>query len=77
LGKGRLRGPGFLGFDMGAFKTTTIREKASLQFRAEFFNTFNRVNFSDPGTNLSSPSFTQILGAQDPRIIQFGLKLSF
>jgi hypothetical protein len=77
LGKGRLRGPGFLGFDMGASKTTSIREQASLQFRAEFFNTFNRVNFNDPNTNFNSPSFTQILAAQDPRIIQFGLKLSF
>lgn len=77
IGKGRLRGPGLLSWDMGLFKETTIRERFNTQFRAEFFNVLNHANFADPNTSLSSPSFGQILTAQDPRILQFGFKVLF
>jgi hypothetical protein len=58
----------------------------NVQFRAEFFNIFNQVNFANPNTALNNPkTFGRITttdgssnGNQgDPRIIQFGLKFVF
>jgi hypothetical protein len=49
----------------------------NLEFRAEFFNLLNRTNFRAPNGNISSPAFGTITTTYDPRIIQFGLKLSF
>jgi hypothetical protein len=48
-----------------------------LQFRAEFFNIFNRANFLDPGTTLSAAGFGSIKSANSPRIGQLAMKLSF
>ena len=50
----------------------------NLQFRAEFFNLFNTVNFNNPNTTVNTAAtFGRITGAQDPRIMQFGLKFLF
>jgi len=54
VGKGIIRGPGLLNFDMNFSKSIPITERWKLQFRAEFFNFFNRANFLDPGTGSSS-----------------------
>jgi hypothetical protein len=48
-----------------------------VQFRAEFFNVFNNVNFRSPTTNASSAQFGRITAANDPRILQFALKTVF
>ena len=72
--------PGQQVYDLSLFKTTTIKENLSLQFRAEFFNAFNRANFNAPGGSrrrTTSGSFGQITSAQDPRQIQFALKILF
>jgi hypothetical protein len=52
-------------------------DRVQVAFRAEYFNVFNRANFTDPGVSLSGSGFGQILGAQDPRIGQLSLKLIF
>jgi hypothetical protein len=73
-----LRGPGLVNLDVGLMKNFRIKERAGLQFRAEFFNAPNRPNFGNPGTNLnSSSSFGKISSAGSPRIGQLALKLSF
>src|SRR4029077_3603156 len=73
-----LRGPGLANFDLGLMKNFRVKERAGVQFRGEFFNAFNKPNFSNPSTNLnSSSSFGKISSAEDPRIVQFALKLSF
>jgi hypothetical protein len=77
LGKGALRGPNFLNWDMGIFKTIPFHERLQLQFRAEFFNTFNRVNFMNPQNTVGGAGFGAILAARDPRISQLALKLTF
>ena len=77
VGKGRFRGPGLFNWDVGMFKRFPITERWSLQFRAEFFNIFNRANLSDPGTSLSGAGFGAIFGARDPRIGQLALKVNF
>ena len=76
-GKGILRAPGMFDTDLGLLKNTKITERLSTQFRAEFFNAFNNVNFNGPSSSLSSSSFGRITSAGDPRILQFALKLSF
>jgi hypothetical protein len=76
-GRNNLRGPHFFNTDFSVIKDTRILENTSLQFRAEFFNIFNNVNFNGPVTNRSSGQFGRITSAQDPRILQFALKLVF
>jgi hypothetical protein len=75
-----LRSPGMANWDFSAFKSFPIAPegKANLQFRAEFFNIFNRVQFGYPGQAFGSPSFGQIsTQANEPRLIQLALRLSF
>lgn len=75
--KNFLDGPGYFDVDLGLLKNIHITERVSAQFRAEFFNAFNSVNFGQPGSTLGSSSFGVISSASDPRILQFALKLSF
>ena len=78
LGKGTIRSPSTFNWDMGLFKATKINERIGIQFRAEFFNVFNHTNLLDPGTNFNSTAaFGRILTAMDPRIMQFGIKLTY
>jgi hypothetical protein len=66
---------------MGFFKNIRFTEKVGAQFRAEMFNIFNQVNFANPNTTVTGGGFgtitSTLAGGGDPRIIQFGLKVSF
>lgn len=78
VGKGALRGPSLKNWDMGIFKEFhLIKEAYRLQFRGEFFNTLNRVNFNNPGVTSTAGGFGSITGAGDPRIGQLALKFLF
>ncbi len=78
FGRNVIIGPGFANVDAGLFKEFRIwREPHKLQLRSEFFNLFNRANFSNPTSNLVSPSFGRILAAQPARQIQLALKYLF
>jgi len=73
-----IRTPGEKSIDFMVSKRTAIRESMNLEFRAEFFNFFNWVNFGGPGSAVSNASFGIIGGTvTSPRIIQFALKLNF
>jgi hypothetical protein len=75
-----LRSPGEANWDFSAFKnfSLTAEGKAHLQFRAEFFNIFNRVQFNYPGQTFGSSNFGQITSQLNtPRLVQFALKLAF
>jgi hypothetical protein len=85
-GRDILIGPGFVTFDLGLFKNTHVTERLNIQFRAEIFNLFNRVNLANPSntTVFSNASgsvpgnFGQIVSTTTPaRQIQFGLKFIF
>ena len=76
-GRNSLRGPGAWGVDMGVFKEFGITERLRSQFRFEAFNFFNHANFGSPVNTLTNRNFGKILGAGDPRVIQFALKLMF
>ena len=84
-GRNILRGPRFFNTDLGIFKATKIKERMNLQFRAEFFDMFNNVNFQPPGSNISSATVGRITSVvvdsfglpNSERIIQLGMKLTF
>ena len=84
-GRFNLRGPRFFNTDLGILKSAKLTERVNLQFRAEYFDIFNNVNFQLPNANMSSAQVGIITSVvQDnfglpnsERIIQFGLKLSF
>lgn len=76
-GRNILTGPEFQNVNASLIKDTRIKEQVTLQFRAEFFNLFNHPNFDLPDNFFLSPTFGQVLSAQAPRRIQFGLKLLF
>ena len=77
-GKNILRGPRSFNTDASLIKTVQLKERLHLELRAEFFNLFNNVNFSQPNDYLSAgASFGTITSAADPRILQGGVKLSF
>src|SRR5580692_2192381 len=78
-----LRGAGINNWDFALFKTTTFgpENKLGLQFRTEFFNTFNRVQFGPPSTSCctaNNPNFGETTSQlNNPRLIQFALKFLF
>ncbi|HLJ17276.1 MAG TPA: TonB-dependent receptor [Bryobacteraceae bacterium] len=76
-GKNILFGPRSFNTDLGLQKNFAIVERVSTQFRAEFFNAFNDVNFGVPGSTVGGSSFGKLTSAADPRILQFALKLMF
>ena len=76
-----LRGPGINNFDASLAKKTAITEHLNLQFRAEIYNLFNRVQFSQPNTSVTTaanPTTGWITAQQNqPRLIQLSARLVF
>lgn len=80
-----LRGQGIYNWDIAASKTTKVTERFALEFRGEFFNAFNRVQFAPPGTSYnpdtlgtSANSFGVVTAQNNlPRQIQFALRLRY
>jgi hypothetical protein len=58
-------------------KRVNIREGVRVQFRTEVFNLFNHPNFRTLVTNFSASNFGALTETDEPRVIQFGLKLLF
>jgi hypothetical protein len=53
-------------------------EGQRIQFRAEAFNVFNNVNFTNPSLSLTAPgTFGEFQGVTDPRVMQFALRYEF
>ena len=80
-------GPDYFDTDFGLLRNIPITERMTLQFRAEFFNVFNNVNFAAPDVSVADgPVFGTVTstapsppgeGGGDPRILQFALKFLF
>jgi hypothetical protein len=67
---------------MAIIKNTTVgglREGASLQFRAEFFNVWNHAQFNQPGNDRNTAAtFGRITSSSVPgRVVQFAVKYVF
>jgi hypothetical protein len=77
----KFHGPGIENLDMSIFKSFAVTERYKVEFRSEFFNTYNHVNFGNPSANAapaSLPTFGKLLSTiGDPREIQFALKVYF
>lgn len=52
LQRGALHGPNFKQFDLVLVKRFFIKEKANVEFRAEFYNIFNFTNYANPPVTL-------------------------
>src|SRR5271157_147628 len=76
-GRDILDGPGLRAVNLSIVKDTAITDHLNLQFRTEFFNALNRANYNLPDNFVGSPTFGQVVSAQDPRRVQFALKVAF
>jgi hypothetical protein len=90
---GQIPGPGVAKLDFSLFKAVQLNERWSAQFRADFFNILNHPTFNAPafggnGVNsiggsgsFNSTTFGEVdstrFAPQDPRQIQFALKLYY
>jgi hypothetical protein len=77
VGKGAFYGPSFYNVDVGLLKSTALGPRLNMQLRAEVFNVLNHANLKNPNTNVSGGGFGRITAANDPRIIQFSVKMEF
>lgn len=76
-GRNIARGPGLTNLDASLFKTFTLRERTTLQFRTECFNIANHANFLVPVSDLNSANFGRVLEAGPARLFQLALKFMF
>jgi hypothetical protein len=76
-----LRGPGIANYDFALFKRTPVTERTNLEFRAEAFNLFNRVQFGQPNTTYTTAANSTfgVISTQlnQPRLLQMVLRLRF
>jgi hypothetical protein len=73
-----VRGPHYRDGDIALIKHTTIHGNTDFEFRAEVFNVTNTPAFSQPNGSYGAPAFGTITStATDPRVIQFGARISY
>jgi len=74
-----LRLPGMFLSDMAVVKLFPLPwEGQRITFRAEAFNVFNNVNYSNPSLSLQAPgTFGEFQAVGDPRVMQFALRYEF
>jgi hypothetical protein len=87
VGRDTYIGPGLATWDFSVLKDTAVRERLTVQFRAEIFNILNRANFNTPNLIVfTPPTATNLTGlsgtagaitstSTTARQVQFGLKL--
>lgn len=63
--------------DLSLFKNNYFGERYNLQFRAEFFNVLNNVNFGRPGQTINGANFGVVNSTGPARQIQLALRLQF
>jgi outer membrane receptor protein involved in Fe transport len=93
VGRNSFRGPRYSGFDFSLVKqfglpnTPVFGENSKLEFRANMFNAFNKLNlapftFGSPSTDVNNPQFGTATGTNGTaglagRVIEFQARLSF
>lgn len=77
LSRNAFRGPAYKTVDLSLFKDIKAGDRATVQFQADAFNLFNRVNLYNPISDMGSPQFGRSTAAFPARQIQLGLKVLF
>jgi hypothetical protein len=71
-------GPGTFDIDASLVRNVRVREKQTIQLRAEAFNILNHVRPNNPNASISTLStFGKVTTFADPRIMQFAFKYVF
>jgi hypothetical protein len=69
---------GLSNMDFSILKNFYYRgENGRIQFRTEFFNVLNQVNFNRPNFNAGTAAFGRVTDARDARAVQFALKFYY
>ena len=76
-GRNNLEGPGAFTLDAALMRSFRVIERQTLVARVEAFNLLNHPVFNNPRNSITDANFGKILGAGDPRILQFALKYVF
>ena len=79
-GRAPATGPDFVNTDFSLIKQFPLpREGMRLDFRSEFFNLWNHPQFGTPDSDFNAPAEFGVVNTtvNNPRLIQFGLKLQF
>ena len=75
--RGVVRGPGAVYSDVSLFRAIHIREKTTVQIRAEAFNFVNHLNLGNPDTAINDQTFGAVTTGGTPRELQFGARVEF
>jgi hypothetical protein len=70
-------GSGRTNFTTSVYKNFNFGDRASFEFRAESFNTFNHTQFNNMQNRAANSNFGEVTGAFDPRTFELGGKLIF
>jgi hypothetical protein len=79
-GRSIIQIPGLWNVDVALMRSVRIRERETLEIRADAFNVMNHPSAAQTAglhTAMNDPLFGTITTATDPRILQFSLKLKF
>ena len=82
LGRNTFEGPGLANVNLNAVKAVRIPwfvggEGATLEVRGEFANLFNRVNLTNPTSDMASGLFGKSTGQRQARAVQLGVRIAF
>jgi len=78
-GRNILRAPGLVTWDLSVQKNFPLfRERQKLQFRTDFLNIMNHMNFDAPNANLAAPGTMGIISSgSGGRVVQLALRVEF
>jgi hypothetical protein len=74
LARNALKGPGLMQFDLTLHKRFIMTERTNLEFRAEFYNLFNRANFANPPSSLANALGTVTLNSSGVAVQNPGIQ---
>ena len=81
LGRNTFDGPGLANVNLNIVKTGRIpwfvKEGATVQFRGEIFNLFNRVNLTNVVNDLSNSLFGRSTAQSLPRSVTLGIRIQY
>jgi hypothetical protein len=80
-GRNTFSGPGLADVNLNVVKTEHltwfVKEGATLQLRGEIFNVLNRLNLTNPVSDLSSALFGRSTGQNLPQSVPFGIRIQY